>query len=89
MRETPMKTAQEWIQEKTQFVSKNVCTKRFKEMDIVAIQADALGQAVSLLTMNADSPRRGFNAVYQLMLKLQNAKSPNVRVSDSPGETST
>jgi len=38
---------------------------------ITSIQADALEHATQLLTTNADSSERGFNAVYRLMLKLQ------------------
>lgn len=60
-----MKTAQQWF---------DVLPESLTLKTINDIQADALEQAVSLLTCNADSPTRGFNAVYRLMVKLQKPK---------------
>lgn len=51
------------------------------ESVVKQIQADALEHATQLLTVNGDSPDRGFNAVYRLMLELQNAEASN---SQSP-----
>jgi hypothetical protein len=39
--------------------------------DYEAIQLDALEHAASLLTANADSPTRGFNAIHRLIVKLK------------------
>lgn len=60
-----MKSAQQWqheLQGETSIES------------IRAIQVDALAHAASLLTANADSAHRGFNAVYDALLKLEDEK---------------
>lgn len=62
-----MKTAQQWQDELAGETS---------VQSIRAIQADALSQAISLMTVNADSPTRGFNAIWRLMLELVNSTKP-------------
>jgi hypothetical protein len=70
-----MKTEEQWKTEMAGEIS-----LRF----IRAIQADALDQAVSLLTANADSPSRGFIAIYQLMLKHRDVAQPNAQAQTPP-----
>jgi hypothetical protein len=57
-----MKTAQEWQDE--------LCGETSVE-SIRAIQLDSLTWAAMLLTINADSRTRGFNAVHKLVVELQ------------------
>ena len=52
------------------------------ETEFREIQAEALEHACQLLTANADSPKRGFNSVFNEMLKLK----PNAKVAHGEGD---
>ena len=67
-----MKTAKQWDDEGVAYASA-----------AEKIQLDALEHAASLLTANADSPTRGFNAIHRLIVKLKSkpvAAMPNEKI---------
>ena len=73
-----MKTAKQWMLTKE---NPNL------ETHIELIQLDALEHAASLLTANADSPTRGFNAIHRLIVKLKSktvAATPNIKAEPPP-----
>jgi hypothetical protein len=65
-----MKTPKQWHDE---IGYASTCPKLTKHRTdkIQEIQLDALEHAASLLTANADSPTRGFNAIHRLIVKLK------------------
>jgi hypothetical protein len=71
-----MRTAQQWTKYRDFLGGEYDTAERMQKL-IAEVQADALQYATLLLTANADSQERGFNAVYRCMLEVKKAASPN------------
>jgi hypothetical protein len=84
-----MKTAKEWHDE---IGYASTCPKLTKHRTdkIREIQLESLEHAASLLTANADSPVRGFNSLWRLIIKLRKSKTvaaqPKRELTYSPAE---
>lgn len=68
-----MKTKQEWAADFWQrnFMGPKAAVNDCFERLFAEIQLDALESAATLLTSNADSPTRGFEAVHKLIVELK------------------